>query len=261
MKTIGIVGYGVMGEAFAVGLAAKMPSTSIVGHDVRRDRLEALAARGAKALRSAAEVFESADMTILCVKPGDLDALAAEVKGPARGRRVISILAGRKIQAIADSLGTQQVARFMPNIAATRGASMVGVAFHPAAEPSMRADAVAVAAALGSSLEIPEKLMSGMTGLSGSGIAFVFSFVHAMALGGVATGFDYRTALRVAIATLEGAASLLKEGAHPLELASAVTSPGGTTIQGIRALESGRLSATVMEAVEAAARKASEMEG
>jgi pyrroline-5-carboxylate reductase len=103
--------------------------------------------------------------------------------------------------------------------------------------------------------------MAAMTGVSGSGLAFVFSFVHAMALGGVAAGFDYPTALSVAIAGLEGAASLLKDGAHPLELASRVISPAGTTIQGVRALERGGFTAAVMEAVESAARKATELEG
>jgi len=102
--------------------------------------------------------------------------------------------------------------------------------------------------------------MSAMTGVSGSGLAYVLAFVHAMALGGVASGFDYRVALSIAVSALESTASLLKGGAHPMELVSRVTSAGGTTIQGIRALERGGLIAAVMEAVEAAARKATEME-
>jgi pyrroline-5-carboxylate reductase len=82
-----------------------------------------------------------------------------------------------------------------------------------------------------------------------------------MALGGVAAGFDYKTSLAIAVAGLEGAASLLREGAHPLELASRVISPAGTTIQGVRALERAGFTAAVMEAVEAAARRAAELEG
>jgi pyrroline-5-carboxylate reductase len=124
----------------------------------------------------------------------------------------------------------------------------------------MRADALELASALGSVLEIPEKLMSAMTGVSGSGLAFVCQFVHAMAQGGVASGFDYRTALAIAVAGLEGAVSLLKDGVHPMEIASRVTSPAGTTIQGVRALEKAGFTAAVMEAVEAAARKAADFE-
>ena len=124
----------------------------------------------------------------------------------------------------------------------------------------MKSEVLDLAGALGTAMEIPEKLMGAMTGVSGSGLAFVLQFVHAMAQGGVAAGFDYRTALAVAVAGLEGAASLLKDGFHPMELASRVTSPAGTTIQGVRALERGSFTATVMEAVEAAARKAADFE-
>ena len=251
-----------MGEALAAGLVRKLPSAAIVVHDVKRERVEA-AARQQKltVARSAGEVLQDSDITILCVKPQDFSALAAELREAARGRRVISILAGKKIQAIAEGLGTDQVARFMPSLAAVKGASLVGVSFHPAVTQQMRDDSLAIAGALGAPLEIQEKLMSAMTGVSGSGLAYVFSFVHAMALGGVAAGFDYTTALSVAVACLEGAVSLLKDGTHPLELASRVISPAGTTIQGVRALERGGFTAAVMEAVEAAARRATELEG
>jgi pyrroline-5-carboxylate reductase len=262
MKRIGIVGFGAMGEAFASGLSRKLPQASLLVHDVKRERVEA-AARGNRisAARTAVEVLQGSDLTILCVKPQDFASLAAEVRDASKGRKIVSILAGRKIQLIAESLGTDQVARFMPNLAALKGAATVGVAFHSGASPEMRAESLAIAEALGTPLEIPETLMAAMTGISGSGLAYVFAFVHAMALGGVAAGFDYRTALAIATAGLEGAASLLRDGAHPQELASRVISPAGTTIQGVRALERGGFTAAVMEAVEAAARKAAEMEG
>ena len=262
MKRIGIVGFGIMGQAFAACLARRRPQVPILAFDVKQDKLETAAkAGGHSAARTASEVFSSTDITILCVKPQDLSVLAAEVKDASRGRPVISILAGRRIQSLCDLLGTDQVARFMPTLAAVKGASLVGVAFHAAASAQFREDALSIADALGSHLEIPEKLMSAMTGVSGSGLAYVLQFVHAMAQGGGASGFDYPTALAVAVAGLEGAASLLKDGTHPMDLASRVTSPAGTTIQGVRALERGAFTATVMEAVEAAARKASEFEG
>jgi pyrroline-5-carboxylate reductase len=262
MKRIGIVGFGIMGEAFAAGIGRKLPQAALTAFDVRRDRVLA-AAHGLNIVpaETASEVFRTCDVTIVCVKPQDFTAMASEAREASRDRSVISILAGRKIAAVADGLATDQVARFMPNIAATKGAALVGVSFHPNASPRLREDALAIAEALGSAIEIPEKLMSAVTGVSGSGLAYVFQFAHALAQGGVAAGFDYRTALSVAVSTLEGAASLLKDGTHPIELVSRVTSAGGTTIQGIRALEKGGLTATVMEAVEASARKASEMEG
>jgi pyrroline-5-carboxylate reductase len=261
MKRIGIIGFGVMGEAFAAGFLRKLPHLSLLVYDAKQDRRDAAAAiRGLSIGGSPGEVLQGSDLTVLSMKPQDFEAFATESKGSARGRAVISILAGKKIQVITESLGTDQVARFMPTLAAVKGSAMVGVSFHADAGAPMRADALQLAAALGTALEIPEKLMSAMTGVSGSGLAFVFQFVHAMAQGGVAAGFDYRTALTVAVSALEGAASLLKDGAHPMELASRVTSPAGTTIQGVRALEKAGFTAAVMEAVEAAARKAADFE-
>ena len=260
MKTLGIIGFGTMGEAFARGLARAMPGLALTCFDTKPARVEAARAAGIAVARSPAEVLEKTDITILCMKPQDLAEFAAGVRGRSAGRRVISILAGKRLQTLSEGLGTDQVARFMPNIAAVTGRSLVGVSFGPAADAAFRADSLAVAGALGKPMEIPEKLMSAMTGVSGSGIAYVLAFVHAMAMGGVAAGFDYPTAVSVAAAALESAASLLAGGAHPMELANRVTSPAGTTIQGLRALERGGFTAAVMEAVEAAARRATEME-
>ena len=262
MKKIGIIGYGTMGEAFATGLVRKHPQLRLVVFDQKPDRLTIAAhTQGITVARTPADVFAAADLTIICVKPQDFAAFADSVRESSRGRPVISILAGKKIQALSDALATDQVARFMPNISATKGASFIGVSFHPQASPGLREEALSVAAALGTGMEIPEKLMSAVTGVSGSGIAYVFQFVHALAQGGVAAGLDYKTALAAAIATLEGAVSLLKDGTHPIELVSRVTSPAGTTIQGVRALERAGFTAAVMEAVEAAAAKATEFEG
>ena len=261
MKRIGILGFGVMGEAFAVGIRRKMPEVPVTAFDIKHDKVEkASKTLGLDAARSAAEVF-AADVTLLCVKPQDFSVVAAEVRGASRGRKVISILAGKRLQTIADAFGTEQVARFMPNISALKGTSLVGISFHAEAQEQTRQDALVVAESVGKPFLIPEKLMSAMTGVSGSGLAYVLAFVHAMSLGGVAAGFDYDTALAIAVAGLESAASLLKDGAHPEEMASRITSAGGTTIQGVRALEKGGFTAAVMEAVEAAARRASEMEG
>ena len=124
----------------------------------------------------------------------------------------------------------------------------------------MREDALALAAALGTALEIPEKLMCAMTGVSGSGLAFVLQFVHAMALGGVAAGFDYKTALSVAVAGLEGAASLLKDGAHPWSSQAASRRPPAPPSRACGRWSAAGFTAAVMEAVEAAARKATEFE-
>ena len=250
-----------MGEALAGGLRRRQPELSISVFDVKAERLgQARSALNLTVADSAAAVARDNDLVIVCVKPQDFSTLASQIKADSRGKRVISILAGRTIAGIAAGLGTDQIARFMPNIAATKGKSVIGVSFHEAASEQFRRECLEVASAFGEPVQIPERLMAAMTGISGSGIAFVLAFVHAMALGGVATGFDYKTAVTLVRRTLEGAVSLLEDGAHPMELASRVTSPAGTTIQGVRALERGGMAGAVMEAVEAAARRAQELE-
>jgi pyrroline-5-carboxylate reductase len=263
MDRLGIIGFGTMGEAFATALRRKHPQLAITAFDVKRDRLATAATGlGITVARDPAAVVGESDLTLLCVKPQDIGALMAGLAPHAKGRRFVSILAGTRIQRLSEGLGTAQVARFMPNIAAVAGRALVGVSFALEADAAFRAECLSVAAAFGTSLEIPERLMAAMTGLSGSGLAYVFAFADAMALGGVAAGFDYPTALKIAVEALESGAAMLKStGAHPRELASRVASPGGTTIQGLRALERGGFAAAVMEAVEAAARRAQELEG
>jgi pyrroline-5-carboxylate reductase len=260
MERLGIIGFGVMGRAFAEGLARSEPGLSLVVYDVKADKLSGAGTRTLTAAASPAEVVRQCGHILLCVKPQDLGALMPELRPHSRGKGYISILAGRRIDTLAEGLGTEEVARFMPNIAATVGRSLVGVSFHPRAGSAFREECLKLSRAVGSPLEVPEKLLAAMTGVSGSGIAYVLTFIHALALGGVAAGFDYETALKAAVGCVEGAVALLGGGAHPAALASRVISPAGTTIQGMRALERGGMTAAVMEAVEAAARRAVEFE-
>jgi pyrroline-5-carboxylate reductase len=262
MEKLGIIGFGVMGEAFAAGLRRRQPGLAIKVFDVKKERLAtAKSAHALTPVGSPLEVIRDSELTILCVKPQDLQSLSGEARGNAKGARIVSILAGTLIARIAEELGTDQVARFMPNIAAVKGKALIGVSFHEAAGDAFRQDCLSIARALGEPVEIPERLMAAMTGISGSGIAFALSFIHAMSLGGVAAGFEYKTALKIVAGTVEGALSLLADGIHPIELVNKVTSPAGTTIQGVRALEKGGFNAAVIEAVEAAARRAQELEG
>jgi pyrroline-5-carboxylate reductase len=125
-----------------------------------------------------------------------------------------------------------------------------------------RAEILELAAAAGSALEIPEKLMAMITGLSGSGIAFAFAFIHALAMGGVKTGLGYTQACDVAIQVVEGAAAVLRGTKDtPANLIAKVSSPAGTTIAGIEALEEAAFTAAVMRAVEQATSRAEELEG
>lgn len=297
MKTIGIIGFGNMGEAFAAGLRAKIPQVKLAVVEklsprisVAKDRYEALDCTG-----DWGKFFSLADIGILAVKPQDAEPLLQEISTFSQGKRFISIMAGKQIVFLRKYLHTPYLSRFMPNLAAMCGKAAVGVAFpdefsspteqlSPKERPSSRevagqrrsakvslgmeevdsfkAQCLQIAGAVGKPIEIPERLMPMMTGLSGSGIAFVFQFIHAMALGGVKTGFGYPAALETTLQVVEGALEVLrKTGEAPPTWITRVASPAGTTIEGLQVLEEGGFTATVMGAVEAASRRAEDLEG
>jgi pyrroline-5-carboxylate reductase len=269
MMNLGILGFGTMGEAIARGLlrGTKEPSAKLrlVAYDKSPERREAARHLELDTSPSLESLVESADTLLVAVKPQDLAGLLRAAGRGMAGRQIVSIVAGRSIATFESGCGTTQIARLMPNIAATEGQSFVGMSFHDSATEAVREPAWAIARAIGVGLEVPEPLLAAVTGISGSGIAFVLAFLNAMALGGVHAGMDYRSALAASVQTLRGAAALI-EGAggtqprSPMELLTRVTSPAGTTIEGVRALEEGAFTATVMRAVKAAADRAAELE-
>jgi pyrroline-5-carboxylate reductase len=261
MQTLGIVGFGNMGEALAAGFRTGHPNTKILIADKRGDRTALGAERyGCIVADGWAELF-SADAVVLAVKPQDLASLANQVGGAGGNAGIISIAAGTSIRFFEEHFGSQRVVRFMPNLAAQEGRALVGVAVGAGADNELRERALTVARALGTPMELPEKLMPAITGLSGSGIAYVFAFLHALALGGTKAGVPYETALEAALTTLEGAtAAVRNRKEHPVSLLSKVASPAGTTIEGIHVLEERGFTAGVMDAVVAAARRAEQME-
>jgi pyrroline-5-carboxylate reductase len=259
MSMVGIIGYGNMGGAFCRGLKAKGMPFAV--SEKKEDRIDALKREQGQESLAIKDLAARCDLLILAVKPQEAPALLAELKPLAAGKRFISIIAGKPLSFFAAALGTGRLCRFMPNLAALAGKAAVGVSFAEGADDTFRAEALAVALAIGEPFEIPEALMSAFTGLSGSGIAYAFAFLHALALGGVACGIKYDDALRIAMATVEGAAASVRAtGSHPVALISQVISPAGTTIKGIQRLESEGFTGAVIKAVEDAAKRAAELE-
>jgi pyrroline-5-carboxylate reductase len=263
---VGIIGFGTMGQAIAQGLAASAKDVVLAAYDKSEERRREAQRRSVAVAPSVQSLVQGADVLLIAVKPQDLAGLLQAVGEQAGARQIVSIVAGRSIATFERACGTREVARLMPNIAATAGASYVGVSFHPQASEGLRASALSIARAIGVAAEVPEGLLAAVTGVAGSGIAYALAFLHAMALGGVHAGMDYRSALGAAVQTVRGAAALVDasgrpEGpANPVDLLTRVTSPGGTTIEGVRALEEGAFTASVMKAVKAAADRAAEIE-
>lgn len=262
IDSIGIIGYGNMGSAMAKGVREHFPKRAIFVAEPDPAKGESARVEcGAELIDSPEELINRSQIILIAIKPQYLESVLPLYRPYSAGKAVISIAAGVKLDYFQEALETDQVVRFMPNLAAQVGKSLVGVSPAATCTPEFRAQALAVAEAVGGAVELPESSLAAFTGLCGSGIAYVFAFLHALALGGTKEGIAYPTSLEIALGTLEGACALVREsGEHPVSLLSKVISPGGTTIQGVDALEEGGFTAAVIDAVERAGRRARELE-
>lgn len=264
-KTIGFLGAGNMGEALIKGLrgADLVSAGAIFASDVRRDRLQQVERLyRVQVLESNAELVKRADVVILAVKPQVMADVLGEV-GPAvtREKLLISIAAGVPTPALRARLpdGVRLI-RVMPNTPALVLEGATAVARASGLEPGDLETAEEIFAAVGKVVVLEEALMDAVTGLSGSGPAYIALVVEALADGGVRMGLDRATATKLAAQTALGAARLLLEtGMHPAQLKDMVSSPGGTTIAGVAALEESGLRGALIRAVERATLRSREL--
>ena len=240
-KNIGIIGVGNMGEAILRGLHQKGMAQRIVVSEIRPDRRAYLKKNyGVEAIPDNRNLASQVQVIILAVKPQELKGVLQEIAPALDSATIlISIAAGASLGAIASILAKDvRLVRAMPNIAALALES--ATALSPGAEVSAADLEIAreIFNAMGKTVIIPESLMDAVTGMSGSGPAYVSLFIEALADGGVRMGLPKKDALEMAIQTVLGTARLLSEhGEHPAHLKDRVASPGGTTIAGIAALE------------------------
>jgi pyrroline-5-carboxylate reductase len=264
-RTVGFLGAGNMGEALIKGLlAAKLvPADAIFATDVRPERLKELDRQyGIQVASDNAELVRRADIVILAVKPQIMDAVATEI-APAVTRRklLISIAAGVATEKIRARLHKDsRLIRVMPNTPALVLEGVTAIAKADGLEPGDLDIAREIFGAVGRVVVLGEELLDAVTGLSGSGPAYVAVVIESLADGGVRMGLDRATAMTLATQTVLGAAKLLLEtGLHPGALKDMVSSPGGTTIAGIAALEEGGLRTTLITAVERATQRSREL--
>ena len=264
-QRVGFIGAGQMATALARGLIERgitSPECLIASDPVAeaRDRFAELT--HARVTADNRQVVAEAEVLFLSVKPQQLDAVLAELRGniPTRSL-VISIVAGIRLDALAGGLGgTVRLVRVMPNTPCLVGLGASGYCLgeHATAEDGKLVERLLSAA--GIAFKLDEKLLDAVTGLSGSGPAFVYMMIEALSDGGVRMGLPRAVATKLAAQTVRGAAEMvLSTGEHPAVLKDRVTSPGGTTIAGIQALESAGFRAAAMAAVEAATRRSVEL--
>jgi pyrroline-5-carboxylate reductase len=270
---IACIGSGNMGTALMKGAAEIAGGGNIGFCDTDQAKAEAAARRlGAVVYASNTEAVRRGDYVFLALKPQALGDALEEI-APVLGERIaegrppvlVSMAAGwsiGKIQGLAGKAGAPgaPVVRIMPNTPALVSRGMIALAASPETGPERIAELEKILGAAGLVDRVDEGYLDAVTGLSGSGPAFVYLFIEALADGGVRAGLPRDKALRYAARTVLGAAAMVEEtGKHPGELKDMVTSPGGTTIAGVAALERGAFRAAVMDAVEAAWKRAMEL--
>jgi pyrroline-5-carboxylate reductase len=255
---VGFLGAGRMATALAKGLveARFAAAESILASDPLPAARDAFSAgSGSRGTASNAEVVRAADVLVLAVKPTHVAEVLTEVRTEVQPRHlVISIAAGVPLKTLIALLGSAtRLARVMPNTPCLVGAGASAYALGGSATADDGQLVSKLLSTVGIAIELPESLLDAVTGLSGSGPAYIYQVIEALSDGGVLMGLPRDVATRLASQTVLGAAQMVVQtGEAPAVLKDAVASPGGTTIAGLHALEAGGLRAALMNAVQAA---------
>ena len=262
---IGFLGAGKMAAALAKGFINAeivFPREIVAGDPHAAARKNFAAEIGAKVVAANVEVAKFASVLILATKPDQTAAALADISGAfTKNHLLISIAAGVTLAKLEGALPAgARVIRVMPNTPALVGAGASAYALGKSATVTDGELARKLLSAVGVALPVKESLLDAVTGLSGSGPAYVYQFIEALSDGGVAAGLPRDIATKLAAQTVLGAAKMVLEtGQHPGALKDQVTSPGGTTIEGLHELEKGRMRAIVMSAVRAATEKSKKL--
>jgi len=264
-QTIGFIGAGQMARALAQGFvnASLTEAAQISFCDPVEAACDDFAAVVGDSLRAQnnLEVIEHSDVIFLAVKPQSMPAVFAEIGGKITADKlVVSIAAGVTLSRLCEGLKTSRVIRVMPNTPALIGQGASAYSLGPGATPADDSIVGQLLSAVGRALPLDEKHLDAVTGLSGSGPAFVYVMIEALSDGGVRMGLPRDVATALAAQTVLGAADMvLTTEEHPAVLKDKVASPGGTTISGLAALEQHGLRAALIAAVEAATRRSQEL--
>jgi pyrroline-5-carboxylate reductase len=261
---IAVIGGGNMGEALIEGLVAKgTPAQKILVVEISEQKREKLASDLRVGTSPSIDgSIGDAGTVIIAVKPGAVKEVLRTLSPLLSGEQlIVSVAAGVSLAFMEKQLDRRApIVRSMPNIAAKVGRAAVGMCANDAVTAELRGRAIEILESVGSVIEVEERQLDAVTGLSGSGPAFVFLMIEALADGGVLAGIPREKALELALLTVEGSAALIRETKVPPSLArEMVTSPGGTTIEGLLQLEEGGFRGLVMKAVRNAAEKAARL--
>lgn len=245
-------------------LRAKVCSASdIIASCPEPELLESLRdATSIQVVTSNAEAVSSASVVVLCVKPNDVGTALGQAGNSMDGKLLLSIVAGMKIDTLSSLVPGARVIRAMPNTAAMVGRAATAYACDGSVTTDDTSVAEAVFSSIGEVYPVGENMLNAVTGLSGSGPAYIYLVIEALSDGGVACGLPRKLALDLAVQTVIGAAEMVcATSEHPAVLREMVTSPAGTTMAGLRELENCGVRSAFLEAVRAASDRAGELSG
>jgi len=263
---ISFIGGGMMGEAIIKSLLARgvAKPADITASDVSQARRDILKKKyRINAVADNKQSVKGADVVVLAVKPQELGKVLAELKGLSSRQLVLSIVAGATLEAIQTGLGHPVIVRAMPNMPAQIGEGMTVWTATADVNQKQKDMAQSILSALGKEICVSsERYIDMATALSGSGPAYVFLIIEALVDAGVHIGMPRDMAEKLAVQTVLGSARAVEVmGKHPAELKNMVTSPGGTTTEGLLQLETGGLRSLLLQAVIAAYNKAKALGG
>ncbi|MBE5788242.1 MAG: pyrroline-5-carboxylate reductase [Clostridiales bacterium] len=266
ISIIGVIGTGNMGSAVLRGIidAEYVKQSQIIAYDASARRLRELGSDlpGIKLAVDCLEVAEKADLIILAVKPNYIQEVIDEIRPVLDGKAVLSIAAGWTTGMLSRALQgtTATYMRVMPNTPALVGEGMTALCDETTFTEENFAFAKGIFESVGKTKVLPERLFDGVTAISGSSPAYVYMMIEAMADAGVREGLPRTYAYEMAAQSVLGSALMvLSSGTHPAALKDAVCSPGGTTIEAVRILEKNGFRSSIIEAMDACARKSREM--
>lgn len=261
-EKIGFVGAGRMATALVRGLLKKgVPAKKLRAYDISKEASEKFAVEtGLKPSSTLRNALTDADIVVLAVKPQNIREALSEAGLFLRDKLLISIAAGINIRTLMKLTGNKRVVRVMPNTPALVGEGISAYSISSDINDDDIKKTEGILSAVGQVCKVNEGLMDAVTGLSGSGPAYVFEFIQALAEGGIQAGLSKELAFKLAVQTVSGAAKLVIEtGKEPSILRDQVKSPGGTTEKGLSVLEEHAFKTTVSEAVIAAAKRSREL--
>ena len=261
-EKITFIGAGKMASAIAAGLVKNgMKKENISAYDISAEAAEKFEkATKVKCVKDLSSALKKSNIILLAVKPQYAEEALCGIKDLIKGKLLLSICAGLSIDTLKKISSCTRIARVMPNTPALAGEGMSGYAFSEKVTPDDKKTTEKILSAIGYCRECPEKLLDAVTGLSGSGPAYVIEFIMAITDGGVYAGLPRDAAYEMALQTVLGTSIMLKNSsAHPAVLRDAVISPGGTTARGVAALDEHAFRKTVMDAVIAATERSAEL--